>query len=79
MPPVLGRMQRMDAGQPFLAIVDFAHTPVSLERALLTLAPAGRQGGWSGRLIAVFGSAGLRDRAKRYLMGRSAGGWPISA
>jgi UDP-N-acetylmuramoyl-L-alanyl-D-glutamate--2,6-diaminopimelate ligase len=71
MPPVLGRMQRMDAGQPFLAIVDFAHTPVSLERALLTLRPlVGKE---SGRLIAVFGSAGLRDRAKRYLMGKVSG------
>jgi UDP-N-acetylmuramoyl-L-alanyl-D-glutamate--2,6-diaminopimelate ligase len=71
MSPVLGRMQRMDAGQPFLAIVDFAHTPVSLERALLTLRPlVGKEG---GRLIAVFGSAGLRDRAKRYLMGQISG------
>jgi len=71
MPPVLGRMQRMDAGQPFLAIVDFAHTPVSLERALLTLRPLVDKAG--GRLIAVFGSAGLRDRAKRYLMGKVSG------
>ncbi len=66
---VLGRMQRMDAGQPFLAVVDFAHTPISLENALRTLRPLVRQ----GRLIAVFGSAGLRDREKRYLMGRVAG------
>ncbi|HQY92105.1 UDP-N-acetylmuramoyl-L-alanyl-D-glutamate--2,6-diaminopimelate ligase [Caldilinea sp.] len=75
MPPVLGRMQRMDAGQPFLALVDFAHTPVSLERALLTLRPLVGQGagGAQGRLIAVFGSAGLRDRAKRYLMGEAGG------
>ncbi len=70
MPPVLGRMQRMDAGQPFLAVVDFAHTPVSLERALTTLRPLVGAG---GRLIAVFGSAGLRDRAKRYLMGEVSG------
>ncbi len=70
MPPVLGRMQRMDAGQPFLAVVDFAHTPVSLERALATLRPLVGEG---GRLIAVFGSAGLRDREKRYLMGRVSG------
>lgn len=69
--PVPGRMQRMDVGQPFLAIVDFAHTPVSLERALLTLRPLVRREG--GRLIAVFGSAGLRDRAKRYLMGQVSG------
>lgn len=74
-PGVLGRMQRMDGGQPFLAVVDFAHSPVSLERALLTLrklvgtTPTGEP----GRLIAVFGSAGLRDRAKRRLMGRVSG------
>ncbi len=75
MAPVLGRMQRMDGGQSFLAIVDFAHTPVSLERALITLRPLVGQGtlGGPGRLIAVFGSAGLRDRAKRYLMGRVSG------
>jgi UDP-N-acetylmuramoyl-L-alanyl-D-glutamate--2,6-diaminopimelate ligase len=73
MPPVLGRMQRMDAGQPFLAIVDFAHTPVSLESALTTLRPLVGQNAPGGRLIAVFGSAGLRDRAKRYLMGQVSG------
>jgi UDP-N-acetylmuramoyl-L-alanyl-D-glutamate--2,6-diaminopimelate ligase len=72
---VLGRMQRIDAGQPFLAIVDFAHTPISLENALRTLRPLVGQGGLpgQGRLISVFGSAGLRDRAKRYLMGRVSG------
>ncbi len=72
---VLGRMQRIDQGQPFLAIVDFAHTPVSLERALLTLRPLVGHGqpNSQGRLIAVFGSAGLRDRAKRRLMGQVSG------
>jgi UDP-N-acetylmuramoyl-L-alanyl-D-glutamate--2,6-diaminopimelate ligase len=72
---VLGRMQRMDAGQPFLALVDFAHTPISLENALRTLRPLVGQGSahGHGRLIAVFGSAGLRDKEKRYLMGRVAG------
>lgn len=70
MPPVLGRMQRIDVGQPFLAVVDFAHTPVSLERALTTLRPLVSRG---GRLIAVFGSAGLRDRAKRFWMGEVSG------
>ncbi|MBX3050139.1 MAG: UDP-N-acetylmuramoyl-L-alanyl-D-glutamate--2,6-diaminopimelate ligase [Caldilineaceae bacterium] len=67
---VLGRMQRMDAGQDFLALVDFAHSPASLERALQTLRPLVGQG---GRLIAVFGSAGLRDKAKRRLMGQVSG------
>lgn len=72
---VLGRMERIDGGQPFLAVVDFAHSPVSLERALLTLRKLVGQDeqGNSGRLIAVFGSAGLRDRAKRRLMGQVSG------
>jgi UDP-N-acetylmuramoyl-L-alanyl-D-glutamate--2,6-diaminopimelate ligase len=78
LPGVIGRMERIDAGQPFLAIVDFAHTPISLDNALRTLRPLvgqdsrGNAAG-PGRLIAVFGSAGLRDREKRYLMGRVAG------
>jgi UDP-N-acetylmuramoyl-L-alanyl-D-glutamate--2,6-diaminopimelate ligase len=63
---VLGRMERIDQGQDFLAIVDFAHSPVSLERALETLRPLVAPG---GRLIAIFGSAGQRDHAKRRLMG----------
>ena len=67
---VLGRMQRMDGGQDFLALVDFAHSPGSLERALHTLRPLVSPG---GRLIAVFGSAGLRDKAKRRLMGQVSG------
>jgi len=72
---VLGRMERIDRGQPFLAVVDFAHSPVSLERALLTLRKMVGQDeqGRPGRLIAVFGSAGLRDVAKRRLMGRVSG------
>ena len=72
---VLGRMQRMDCGQEFLAVVDFAHSPASLERALETLRPlVGKdcdRGG--GRLIAIFGCAGLRDRGKRRLMGQVSG------
>jgi UDP-N-acetylmuramoyl-L-alanyl-D-glutamate--2,6-diaminopimelate ligase len=60
-----GRMERIHEGQAFTAIVDFAHTPNALENALKAaraMLPAG------GRLIAVFGSAGLRDREKRRLM-----------
>jgi UDP-N-acetylmuramoyl-L-alanyl-D-glutamate--2,6-diaminopimelate ligase len=60
-PPVPGRMARIDEGQPFSVVVDYAHTPDSLEkilRLLRSLHPA-------GRLIAVFGSAGERDREKR--------------
>lgn len=63
---VPGRMERIDAGQSFTAIVDFAHTPNALRRALETAQDlvVGR-----GRVIVVFGSAGLRDREKRRLMG----------
>jgi UDP-N-acetylmuramoyl-L-alanyl-D-glutamate--2,6-diaminopimelate ligase len=60
---VPGRMQVIDLGQPFTAIVDFAHTPNALKRALETARTL-----TDGRLIAVFGSAGLRDREKRRLM-----------
>ncbi len=70
---VLGRMQRMDVGQEFLAVVDFAHSPASLERALQTLRPLAGADGRAGRLIAVFGCAGLRDRGKRRLMGQVSG------
>ncbi|HHH41244.1 MAG TPA: UDP-N-acetylmuramyl-tripeptide synthetase, partial [Chloroflexi bacterium] len=65
-----GRMERIEAGQEFLALVDFAHTPNALQRALET---ARRLTGPAGRVIVVFGSAGLRDRAKRRLMGEVAG------
>jgi UDP-N-acetylmuramoyl-L-alanyl-D-glutamate--2,6-diaminopimelate ligase len=60
---VPGRMQAIDLGQPFTAIVDFAHTPNALRRALETVRDF-----TDGRVIAVFGSAGLRDREKRRLM-----------
>ena len=60
---VPGRMERIAMGQPFTALVDFAHTPNALRRAL----QAARQL-TGGRVIAVFGSAGLRDREKRRLM-----------
>ncbi|HNW95743.1 MAG TPA: UDP-N-acetylmuramoyl-L-alanyl-D-glutamate--2,6-diaminopimelate ligase [Anaerolineaceae bacterium] len=63
LPGVPGRMERIDLGQPFNAIVDFAHTPNALSRALETA-----RGFTQGRLIAVFGSAGLRDREKRKMM-----------
>ncbi len=68
---VPGRMERVDAGQPFGVIVDFAHSPASLQMVLDLLAPAAAARG--GGLIAVFGSAGERDTAKRPQMGRIAG------
>jgi UDP-N-acetylmuramoyl-L-alanyl-D-glutamate--2,6-diaminopimelate ligase len=68
---VAGRMQRIDAGQPFGVVVDYAHSPAALETVLDVLAPIAAARG--GGLIAVFGSAGERDVAKRPLMGRVAG------
>jgi UDP-N-acetylmuramoyl-L-alanyl-D-glutamate--2,6-diaminopimelate ligase len=68
---VPGRMERIDVGQPFGVIVDFAHSPASLEKVLELLAPTAAARG--GGLIAVFGSAGERDVAKRAQMGRIAG------
>ncbi len=65
---VVGRMERVDEGQNFTAIVDFAHTPNALQRALESLRPQ-----TAGQLIVVFGSAGLRDVYKREMMGRVAG------
>jgi UDP-N-acetylmuramoyl-L-alanyl-D-glutamate--2,6-diaminopimelate ligase len=58
-----GRMEVLNLGQSFLAIVDFAHTP----NALLQVLNTARQM-TTGRVIAVFGSAGLRDREKRRMM-----------
>jgi UDP-N-acetylmuramoyl-L-alanyl-D-glutamate--2,6-diaminopimelate ligase len=60
---VPGRMECIDLGQDFTAIVDFAHTPNALQRALETVRQM-----TPGRILAVFGSAGLRDRQKRRLM-----------
>jgi len=59
---VTGRMERLDRGQPFLVVVDYAHTPASLATVLDALAPLTAPG---GGLVAVFGSAGERDVAKR--------------
>ncbi len=67
MKSIPGRMQLIDCGQNFTAIVDFAHTPNALSVALDSareLLPAKSQ----GRVIAVYGSAGLRDRQKRRMM-----------
>jgi UDP-N-acetylmuramoyl-L-alanyl-D-glutamate--2,6-diaminopimelate ligase len=67
-PPVPGRFEPIVAGQPFAAIVDYAHTPDGLRQALL----AARATSGDGRVIVVFGCGGDRDREKRPDMGATA-------
>ena len=64
---VPGRMERIDAGQGFLAVVDYSHKPAAVDGALRALRPLTR-----GRLIVVLGCGGDRDRAKRPVMGEIA-------
>jgi UDP-N-acetylmuramoyl-L-alanyl-D-glutamate--2,6-diaminopimelate ligase len=66
-----GRMERIDAGQPFEVVVDYAHTTASLTTVLAELGRHAKQR--QGALIVVFGSAGERDTQKRPDMGRIAG------
>lgn len=65
---VEGRMTRVDEGQDFEVIIDYAHTPESFEKLFKELRPLAK-----GRLISVFGSAGRRDEAKRAAQGEIAG------
>lgn len=65
---VEGRMDTIDAGQEFGVIIDFAHTPDSFERLLGDVRKSTK-----GKLVAVFGSAGRRDEAKRGIQGKIAG------
>jgi UDP-N-acetylmuramoyl-L-alanyl-D-glutamate--2,6-diaminopimelate ligase len=66
---VPGRFERVDEGQGFLVIVDYAHT----DDALRNVIAAARELSGSGRLITLFGAGGERDRTKRPLMGEAAG------
>lgn len=68
LPGVEGRMTRIDEGQAFDVIVDFAHTPDSFEKLFKDLKPVVK-----GKLIVMFGSAGQRDETKRAVQGELAG------
>ncbi len=66
---VAGRFQRVDQGQPFLVVVDYAHTDDALENLIRTA----RELNPKGRIITLFGCGGSRDRTKRPIMGELSG------
>ncbi len=66
---VAGRFQRVDQGQPFLVVVDYAHTDDALENLIRTA----RELNTKGRIITLFGCGGSRDRTKRPIMGELSG------
>jgi len=69
LPQVPGRFERVDEGQPFLVVVDYAHT----DDALRNLISTAREINPGARIITLFGAGGERDRAKRPMMGEAAG------
>lgn len=69
--PVPGRLERLGGGELPLTVIDYAHTPDALEKALQALRPAVAKG---GRLVCVFGCGGDRDPGKRPLMAQAAAG-----
>ena len=69
---VPGRFEPIEEGQGFGVLVDYAHTPDSLENVLVSARELLEQAGGEGRLIVVFGAGGDRDREKRPLMGAAA-------
>jgi UDP-N-acetylmuramoyl-L-alanyl-D-glutamate--2,6-diaminopimelate ligase len=70
---VPGRFERVDCGQPFTVVVDYAHTDDALRNLTAVARGFVQQGGNKGRVITLFGCGGDRDRSKRPLMGEAAG------
>jgi UDP-N-acetylmuramoyl-L-alanyl-D-glutamate--2,6-diaminopimelate ligase len=70
---VPGRFERVDCGQPFTVVVDYAHTDDALRNLTALAREFVQQAGQHARVITVFGCGGDRDRAKRPLMGEAAG------
>jgi len=70
---VPGRFERVDCGQPFTVVVDYAHTDDALRNLTALARDFVVRAGLKGRVITMFGCGGDRDRAKRPLMGEAAG------
>ncbi len=70
---VPGRFERVDCGQPFTVVVDYAHTDDALRNLTALARDFVARAGLKGRVITLFGCGGDRDRAKRPLMGEAAG------
>jgi UDP-N-acetylmuramoyl-L-alanyl-D-glutamate--2,6-diaminopimelate ligase len=73
LPHVPGRFERVDCGQPFTVVVDYAHTDDALRNLTALAREFVSRAGSSGRVLTLFGCGGDRDRAKRPLMGEAAG------
>ena len=72
-PPAPGRFETVDCGQPFLVVVDYAHTPDALHRSIEAAREIVRRKDPPGRVLTLFGCGGDRDRSKRAPMGNIAG------